>query len=277
MLLVALVTAVAVAAIGSCASKRARLGPASVVEPGQSSAPPRDSAASLGTVSAPALRLELNVPAFRLDVFRDTHRVRSYTVAVGLPDDQTPRGDFEISEVEWNPWWIPPKSDWAKNEKPEPPGPTNRVGRVKLRFLPLYLVHGTPFTETLGAARSRGCVRLSNRDAVDLALLVHEFASPELSDARLASVAADTATVLIPLAQPVSFAVRYELVEVFGDSAVFYPDVYEIGWPVVRKSVFTRLARARVDTSALDEVAIQALTARARRGRAVVALTGLGR
>jgi lipoprotein-anchoring transpeptidase ErfK/SrfK len=101
--------------------------------------------------SAP-ISLALNVPAFRLDVMEDGERTRSYAVAVGSIEYPTPRGQYAITRVEWNPWWIPPESDWARDEKPTPPGPANPMGRVKLHFRPTYYLHGTPSERSIGSA-----------------------------------------------------------------------------------------------------------------------------
>ena len=45
------------------------------------------------------LSLELNIPAFRLDVREESRVVRSFPVAVGMHKHKTPTGDFEITHV----------------------------------------------------------------------------------------------------------------------------------------------------------------------------------
>jgi murein L,D-transpeptidase YcbB/YkuD len=103
-----------------------------------------------------ALSLDLNVPAFRLDVFeRDSLRL-TIKVAVGMPRYRTPRGEYVITSIEWNPWWIPPKSEWARKEKVTPPGASNPMGAVKLYFQHMYFLHGTPFVESLGRRQRTG-------------------------------------------------------------------------------------------------------------------------
>jgi len=52
--------------------------------------------------SASKLRLELNVPAYRLDVFLSDALLWSYTVAVGPPRYPTPVREFETAEIVWN-------------------------------------------------------------------------------------------------------------------------------------------------------------------------------
>src|SRR5688500_16217181 len=58
---------------------------------------------------APA-RLVLNVPATRLDVWRGDSLIRSFRVAVGSRAFPTPIGEFQVTELTWNPWWVPPPS-----------------------------------------------------------------------------------------------------------------------------------------------------------------------
>lgn len=84
----------------------------------------------------PPLHLVVNIPAYRLDAYVSDSLVRSIGVAPGMPNYPTPRGEFQITSVEWNPWWIPPHSPWAAKEHPTPPGPDNPMRRVKLNFLP---------------------------------------------------------------------------------------------------------------------------------------------
>src|SRR5690606_29435986 len=85
-----------------------------------------------GSEAAAALRLVLNTAAFRLHVYENGERIRSYRVAVGKPGHRTPRGAYHISRVIWNPWWHPPNRPWARGKRPVPPGPRNPMGRVKL-------------------------------------------------------------------------------------------------------------------------------------------------
>jgi hypothetical protein len=58
-------------------------------------------------------------------VLRGNNRLTSYSIAVGLPRYATPLGDFALTQITWNPWWHPPKGDWARNEKITEPGPAN--------------------------------------------------------------------------------------------------------------------------------------------------------
>jgi lipoprotein-anchoring transpeptidase ErfK/SrfK len=100
----------------------------------------------------------------------------TYGITVGTAEHPTPRGDFAISRVIWNPRWVPPDSEWAKDAKPVEPGdPANPMGRVKMFFRePAYFLHGTNDESSIGLAASHGCVRMRNEDIIELAQLVME-------------------------------------------------------------------------------------------------------
>jgi lipoprotein-anchoring transpeptidase ErfK/SrfK len=109
-------------------------------------------------------------------VLREGTLVESFTVAVGQDEFPTPRGEFTIRRLVWNPRWVPPKVPWARGAKAKGPGdPDNPMGKVKLFFKePDYYIHGTQAEESLGQAASHGCVRMANDDVVALAKLVME-------------------------------------------------------------------------------------------------------
>lgn len=215
-----------------------------LARPGALPANPADSTA--------ALALELNLPACRLDVLEPGGSRRSFRVAVGTRDHPTPIGRFLVDRVVWNPWWVPPPFDWAAGESVTPPGPDNPTGRVKLYFGRYLFVHGTPAVRSLGTAASHGCVRMDNADAIELARTVHRHASPEVTDAELDALEADpNRTRTIPLATPVTLTVRYERIEVAGDSLLLHPDPYgriRLG----RAEVIEVLAARGIPTGSID-------------------------
>lgn len=102
--------------------------------------------------------------------------LRSYRVAIGKPQHPTPKGEFTIRRIIWNPRWVPPDARWARGKRPRGPGdPRNPMGRVKMFFqAPDYYVHGTHDEDSLGEAESHGCIRMRNSDVMDLARIVME-------------------------------------------------------------------------------------------------------
>jgi lipoprotein-anchoring transpeptidase ErfK/SrfK len=106
----------------------------------------------------------------------DGRQAGSYEVAVGKPEHRTPTGTYRLSQVVWNPSWVPPDEAWADTANRKEPGERgNPMGRVKILFESQLYIHGTPDTETLGEPVSHGCIRMSNADAMRLARLVMEY------------------------------------------------------------------------------------------------------
>ena len=102
----------------------------------------------------------------RLDLYDSTRHVRSFPVATGRAQYPTPTGTFRIVEMQRNPWWRPPNSDWAKGLKPIPPGPGNPLGtRWMGTSAPGVGIHGTPDAASVGYSASHGCIRMYIPDA----------------------------------------------------------------------------------------------------------------
>jgi murein L,D-transpeptidase YcbB/YkuD len=209
------------------------------------------------------LRLDLNLPENRLRVFDGDSLLKTYRVSVGMPGHDTPNGEYRIATAEWNPWWRPPPREWARDDRPTPPGPRNPMGRVKLFFAPLYYIHGTPDAENIGQAASHGCVRMLNRDVVELARLLHSRQGGSLSPAEIARVLARPGvTRASTLASPVPLSIRYEPVVVQGGELTVFPDIYDRK-RVHSEAVIQALLGAGYDASSVDRAAIRRVLARA--------------
>jgi murein L,D-transpeptidase YcbB/YkuD len=226
----------------------------------------RESAREAAVPPAADLRLVVNVPAYRLDVYESGRLTRSYDVAVGKPGHSTPRGSYHISRAVWNPWWHPPNSRWARGRQPEPPGERNPMGRVKLYFRNLYYIHGTPPGTPMGEPASHGCIRMRNRDVLELARLVHRYANPDLSQADIDRLENNPrSTRNINLRTRIPLEISYDLVEVRGNRIDIYRDVYGVGGRVNRDQVMRAIAAAGHDTSVIDTEQIDQLIRDARR------------
>jgi lipoprotein-anchoring transpeptidase ErfK/SrfK len=119
----------------------------------------------------PVLSLTANLESRTLTISVADSTVATYPVAIGKSSKPTPRGSFKIRKIVWNPAWIPPDEDWAKNKKPQPPGAkANPMKLVKIFFKePDYYIHGTGDIESLGDAASHGCLRMDPDDAYRVA------------------------------------------------------------------------------------------------------------
>jgi lipoprotein-anchoring transpeptidase ErfK/SrfK len=92
--------------------------------------------------------------------------VRFFGVATGQSVYPTPLGTYSIVDMQLNPWWRPPDSDWAKGLKPIPPGPGNPLGTRWMGLTaPGVGIHGTPDDASIGYSASHGCIRMHIADA----------------------------------------------------------------------------------------------------------------
>jgi L,D-transpeptidase ErfK/SrfK len=106
----------------------------------------------------------VNVPEYRLYVFRNGGVQAVYPATVGLPTWPTPLGAFTVICKVHNPaWYMPP--DLARRETVRrevvPPGPENPLGDFWIgTSLEHTGIHGTNAPMSMGRALSHGCVRL---------------------------------------------------------------------------------------------------------------------
>lgn len=119
----------------------------------------------------PPTRLVVSLSARQLKVVENGDVVRTYDIAVGRPSHPTPTGSFRTGDIIWNPPWRPPPTDWARNQRYQPPGaPANPMQGVKIYFkAPYYFIHGTNDPDSMGEAASHGCIRMVPDDAIALA------------------------------------------------------------------------------------------------------------
>jgi len=102
----------------------------------------------------------------RVAIRDDAKFVRWFGVATGQSAYPTPVGDFEIVNMQRNPWWYPPPSPWAKDSEPVPPGPGNPLGTRWMGLSTPYVgIHGTPDSASIGYSASHGCIRMRIPDA----------------------------------------------------------------------------------------------------------------
>jgi murein L,D-transpeptidase YcbB/YkuD len=127
----------------------------------------------------PTLALTANLTTRRLTITRNGEVVKEYDVAVGQDRYPTPRGNFMIRKIVWNPAWVPPPdAKWAAGRKATAPSnPANPMKLVKIFFRePDYYIHGTDAVSSLGEAASHGCLRMDPNDAAEVALLLMDNA-----------------------------------------------------------------------------------------------------
>jgi lipoprotein-anchoring transpeptidase ErfK/SrfK len=121
-----------------------------------------------------ATTLVVNREAFKLTVFKNLKRVKSYSVAIGAVGLDTPAGLYHIQNKAVDPAWTKPNSDWVPEAERGTvvPGGT-AANPLKARWLGIFNgagIHGVDPSEygTIGHAASHGCVRMRIDDVEDL-------------------------------------------------------------------------------------------------------------
>jgi lipoprotein-anchoring transpeptidase ErfK/SrfK len=116
------------------------------------------------------VRLEVDLTARKLHVYRDSQLTATHSVAVGSPEWPTRTGEWHVTQVVWNPEWVPPDESWAEEREPRQPGdPANPLGRAQLIYDPPRTIHGTNDPTSIGKAVSHGSIRVTNAVAMQLA------------------------------------------------------------------------------------------------------------
>lgn len=140
------------------------------------------------TISAPAAtpatrRVVVSIPHRKLAVLVNDRVVRVFDVAVGAPNTPSPVGRFTIVNRLTDPGYYKPGKVIA-------PGASNPLGT---RWLGLdvkgYGIHGTDDPQSVGHARSHGCIRLRNRDVEQLFEMLRAGDVVELQGEPAADVA----------------------------------------------------------------------------------------
>lgn len=101
----------------------------------------------------PAYRIVVDLSDRRLYLYDRNKLVKSYPVGIGRVATQTPYGEFTIV-----------------NKQPNPGGPFGAfwMGLSKRH----YGIHGTDSPSSIGKKVSHGCVRMHNKDVLELSKLV---------------------------------------------------------------------------------------------------------
>jgi lipoprotein-anchoring transpeptidase ErfK/SrfK len=109
-------------------------------------------------VTTTTRRVVVSIPDRMLAVVENDHVVELYAVAVGAPATPSPVGVFTIVNRVSNPTYYRPGKVVA-------PGPRNPLGTRWMGLsLKGYGIHGTDRPQSIGYAKSMGCIRLRNSD-----------------------------------------------------------------------------------------------------------------
>ena len=180
-------------------------------------------------------RVVVNIPAYRMDVFKDGSLVKSYKIGIGYPEFPLPTGLRKAQSIIFNPTWTPPDEPWVakmKNvsvgEKVAAGSKLNPLGPIKIPIGLPSLIHGGKSPAKLGTFASHGCVGLTTAQVQDFAKLLAQVAGSDISDAALKSYFAEKdKTKTVKLDQAVPVELRYETIVVEDGKLHIYRDVYD--------------------------------------------------
>ncbi len=179
-------------------------------------------------IEPPHLLFEVNLPPRRLKIYQNGERIHSYPVTIGRLRYKTPIGPRKMTKIIWNPWWYPPDSPWAKDEVDTPPGPGNPLGKVKIPLGGAILLHGTSNPRSIGRAASHACMRMHNKDIIEIATwLQHEHSNrPNDPMAERHRKNWLRRSYEVPLHWNFPVDIVYRTVEIEDNEVLFHPDIY---------------------------------------------------
>lgn len=194
-------------AVGDSAASSVTLAADSALRAAQDSARIADSLRTAIPVSD--ARVEVDLSARTVTLFRGTQVVTTAPVAIGSSEWPTRTGEWFITQVVWNPEWNPPDESWAEQRTPKAPGaPDNPLGHAQLVYDPPRTIHGTNEPSSIGKAVSHGSIRVTNTIAKKLARQLMEMTGVVRDEAWYAATQKDrTVKQIVDLPQRVPIRV----------------------------------------------------------------------
>jgi len=174
-------------------------------------------------------RIVVNIPAFRMDLFRDGTLVKSYKIGIGYPEFPLPRGFRKAEMIIFNPTWTQPNESWASNpgEVVAAGAPGNPLGPIKIPIGGANLIHGGKALAKIGNFASHGCVGMTNAQVKDFAKVLADATNTQLTPQTMLSyLRRPTRTQVVKLAQVVPVELRYETIVAQDGKLHIYRDVY---------------------------------------------------
>jgi len=115
--------------------------------------------------------LIVNRGAFRLTLYKNLKRVKTYGIAVGQVGLETPAGLYKIENKAVNPAWHVPDSDWAGDLRGKVIAGDDPSNPIKARWMGIFDgagIHGTTADNSIGTAASHGCIRMRIPEVIEL-------------------------------------------------------------------------------------------------------------
>ena len=174
-------------------------------------------------------RIVVNIPAFRMDVFREGALLKSYKIGIGYPQFPLPTGFRKAEMIIFNPTWTQPNESWASNPGLVVPAGAagNPLGPIKVPIGGANLIHGGKDLWKIGTFASHGCVGLTNGQVKDFAKVLAEATNTELKEDTMGwYLKKRSVTQVVKLAKLVPVELRYETIVIEEGKLHIYRDVY---------------------------------------------------
>jgi lipoprotein-anchoring transpeptidase ErfK/SrfK len=108
---------------------------------------------------------------FKLTLYKNLKRSKTYGIAVGQVGLETPAGLYNIQNKAVNPAWHVPNSDWAGDLAGKVIAGDDPSNPIKARWMGIYDgagIHGTDAEGSIGTAASHGCIRMRIPEVIEL-------------------------------------------------------------------------------------------------------------
>jgi lipoprotein-anchoring transpeptidase ErfK/SrfK len=174
-------------------------------------------------------RIAVNIPAFRMDVFREGTLLKSYKIGIGYQQFPLPTGFRKAEMIIFNPTWTQPNESWASDPGLVVPAGAsgNPLGPIKIPIGGANLIHGGKSLAKIGTYASHGCVGLTNDEVKDFVKVLADATRTDLTDDMIAGFLKHrTRTQVVKLPKPVPVELRYETIVIEDGRLHIYHDVY---------------------------------------------------
>ena len=212
----------------------------------------------------PDIKITVNVPAFRLTLWQNGKEVRTYEIGVGMKKYPIVIGERNVTQVIWNPEWVPPDSEWVtESHSNVEPGEhvdagdrRNPLGKLKIPLGDGFLIHQASKPSDLGHLVSHGCIRMLQDDISDLANKIVAARALNITPAQIDHAMKSTDRLVANLKPPIVVDINYDTLVVEGGVLHIYPDVYERNANTI-ENFRAELQSVGLDTANLDDVTLK--------------------
>lgn len=173
-------------------------------------------------------------------------------------------GERNVTQVIWNPEWVPPDSEWVtESHSNVEPGEhvdagdrRNPLGKLKIPLGDGFLIHQAAKPSDLGHLVSHGCIRMLQDDISDLANKIVAARALNITPAQIDHAMKSTDRLVANLKPRIVVDINYDTLVVQGGVLHIYPDVYERNANTI-ENFRAELQSVGMDTASLDDVTLK--------------------